>query len=156
MYRDHPTKTINPDAVIDQALEKFDRQLDLVNGVVTQRSQGEASQEVLRCPYCHLSDACDHLLLEIDSSNRDSAGATPIRGALFELFSDRLIEHIGSGMECQETTRHTSELLLEEVERIAASVITVKIGGFGGTESTGFFCTSGQATSDAVKTFKEF
>jgi hypothetical protein len=47
MYRDHPAKTINPDAVIDQALEKFDRQLDLVNGVVTARSQGETSEEIL-------------------------------------------------------------------------------------------------------------
>lgn len=60
MNRDtDPAETINPSAVIDQALEKFDRQIDLINGVLTQRLQGETSEEVLRCPYCHLSDACD-------------------------------------------------------------------------------------------------
>jgi len=36
MNRDtDPAETINPSAVIDQALEKFDRQIDLINGVLT-------------------------------------------------------------------------------------------------------------------------
>ena len=155
MNRGHPVQPANPDAFIEQAIERFDREVELASMPLSQGQRSECSEGGLRCPYCRLDDACEHLLLEVDSSNRDSTGVIPVRGALYEAFSARFAEQVRNGSESQDDRRRALEFLLEEAERNASVVNTVKIGEFGDGERTGFFCASGQATSDAVKAFEE-
>ena len=154
MNRGHPAQAASPDAFIEQAIERFDREVELVSTPPSQGQRSECSEEGLRCPYCRLADACEHLLLEVDSSNRDSTGVIPVRGALCEAFSARFAEHVRNGSESQDDRRRALEFLLEEVERNDSVLNTVKRGEFGDGERTGFFCASSQATSDALEAFE--
>lgn len=154
MSHSNRIKEINPGLVVEEALQRFDREIERVAFSDHRAQPTDGSDEVLRCPYCRYSDICEHLLLEVDSTNRDSTGAVPIRGALYDLFVSRLADDIQGRMCSDEENRRAIESILEEIERVSNEVIIAKIGESGEIENTGFYCSTQNARNAAIKSFR--
>jgi hypothetical protein len=155
MIASKPCPASDSDLIIAQAIEKFDRQINESSAVQPDPKHGGGDHQPIRCPYCGLADSCEHLLLELDTSECDSTGSVPVGGAIQERFSNRLVELLNDEGLSQDIDdrRRIVEHLLEEIQRIARTLRIVSGDAEDGDEKTYYFCASKDAVAETIKAF---
>ena len=105
----------------------------------------------VRCPYCQTTQDCAHLLLLVDTVDREAKG-----GALYKAFNTRWFGILDEGENDHDFRENESfDDLLSDVGCLADVQIESNFEGGPGmsTDYVYCFCSSKQKTDDAVKSF---
>ncbi len=109
------------------------------------------SDDAVRCPYCHTTQDCEHLLLLVDTGDRWAKG-----GALGETFNARLNRLLEEGEDDPNfSEQEVFDDLLADVESLADEQFESDFEGGPGmsTDYAFYFCSSKRRTDEAVKSF---
>lgn len=115
-------------------------------GIENSNDDGE-----VRCPYCHTTRDCEHLLLLVDTADREAKG-----GALSGAFNSRLNRLIEEGEDDPKFDEgDVFQDLLADVESLSDEQIESDFEGGPGasTDYVFYFCSSKRRTDEAVKSF---